>query len=148
MDYDDSNTMRFAGSAPPGAQVRVYADDRHLGDAQADGAGRWTLTPDPAPAVGRHTLRVDQMATGPRPAVASRIEVPFQREALPASFVRDGRVVVQPGNNLWRIAREAYGRGTRYTVIYRANQGQIRNPSLIYPGQVFAVPALAEDPGP
>lgn len=142
VDYDDSNTMRFAGTAPPGAQLRIYSDDRHLGDAQADRAGRWSLTPAEAPPVGRHMLRVDQLGAAGAPAVASRVEVAFQREALPAGAVRDGQVVVQPGNNLWRIARDAYGRGIRYTVIYRANQAQIRNPARIYPGQVFAVPEV------
>jgi nucleoid-associated protein YgaU len=88
---------------------------------------------------------VDQLgagdSAGAQPAkVASRIEVAFQRESLPPGMVRDGRVVVQPGNNLWRIARDTYGRGIRYTVIYRANQARIRNPAMIYPGQVFAVP--------
>ncbi|WP_338663407.1 LysM peptidoglycan-binding domain-containing protein [Pararoseomonas sp. SCSIO 73927] len=143
VDYDDSNTMRFAGTAPPGARLRVYADDRHLGDASADPTGRWSLTPAEAPPVGRHTLRVDQLGAGAAEAggpVAGRIEVAFQRESLPAGLVRDGRVVVQPGHNLWRIARDAYGRGIRYTVIFRANQARIRNPARIYPGQVFAVP--------
>ncbi|MFH5924623.1 LysM peptidoglycan-binding domain-containing protein [Roseomonas xinghualingensis] len=147
VDYDDSNAMRFAGTAPAGAHLRVYANDRHLGDTEADSSGRWSLTPAEPPPIGRHTLRVDQMniARSPTsqtlaPRVASRIEVAFQRESLPANTVRGGRIVVQPGNSLWRIAREAYGRGTRYTVLYRANQGQIRDPNLIFPGQVFAVP--------
>ncbi|MBP0494513.1 LysM peptidoglycan-binding domain-containing protein [Pararoseomonas indoligenes] len=143
VDYDDSNTMRFAGTAPPGAQLRVYADNRHLGDATADPAGRWSLTPAEAPELGRHTLRVDQLGTGAAGGtgpLAGRIEVAFQRESLPPGLIRDGRVVVQPGHNLWRIARDAYGRGMRYTVIFRANQAQIRNPARIYPGQVFAVP--------
>jgi len=49
--------------------------------------------------------------------------------------------VVQPGNSLWRLARESYGDGLRYTVIYEANKDQIANPDLIYPGQVFSIPA-------
>lgn len=49
--------------------------------------------------------------------------------------------LVSRGDNLWRISKRAYGSGLRYTVIYGANQPQIRNPSLIYPGQVFVVPA-------
>jgi nucleoid-associated protein YgaU len=49
--------------------------------------------------------------------------------------------VVQPGNSLWKLARESYGQGVRYTVIYEANKEQISNPDLIYPGQVFAVPS-------
>jgi len=33
-----------------------------------------------------------------------------------------------------------YGRGKSFTVIYQANKEQIRNPSRIYPGQIFAIP--------
>ncbi|MCJ2084419.1 Ig-like domain-containing protein [Methylobacterium sp. E-005] len=45
------------------------------------------------------------------------------------------------GDNLWRISQRTYGRGERYTVIYDANQTQIRNPDLIYPGQIFVLPS-------
>ncbi|HKQ94631.1 MAG TPA: LysM peptidoglycan-binding domain-containing protein, partial [Aestuariivirgaceae bacterium] len=56
---------------------------------------------------------------------------------------RNGRVVIQPGNNLWRISRVIYGQGVRYTIIYQANKDQIRNPHLIYPGQIFATPGVS-----
>ena len=138
IDYDDAGGMRFAGSAPPGSTVRVYAGRDHLGDAVADGGGRWQMTPREQPAIGRHVLRVDQLAAGG--GVAARIELPFQRERLTEELLPDGRVVVQPGSNLWRIARRLYGQGARYTVIYEANRDQIRDPGLIYPGQLFTVP--------
>jgi nucleoid-associated protein YgaU len=48
--------------------------------------------------------------------------------------------IVSRGDNLWRISQRIYGKGLRYTVIYGANQEQIRNPDLIYPGQVFVLP--------
>jgi len=48
---------------------------------------------------------------------------------------------VSRGDSLWRLSQASYGAGTRYAVIYKANRGQIRNPNLIYPGQVFVVPA-------
>ena len=48
---------------------------------------------------------------------------------------------VSRGDSLWRLSQVSYGAGTRYAVIYKANRGQIRNPNLIYPGQVFVVPA-------
>jgi nucleoid-associated protein YgaU len=48
--------------------------------------------------------------------------------------------IVSRGDNLWRISQRTYGEGYRYTVIYGANQEQIRNPNLIYPGQVFVLP--------
>jgi nucleoid-associated protein YgaU len=47
---------------------------------------------------------------------------------------------VSRGDSLWRISQLSYGAGTRYAVIYKANREQIRNPNLIYPGQVFVVP--------
>jgi nucleoid-associated protein YgaU len=48
--------------------------------------------------------------------------------------------IVSKGDNLWRISQRTYGKGVRYTVIYGANQEQIRNPDLIYPGQIFVLP--------
>ncbi len=48
--------------------------------------------------------------------------------------------LVERGDSLWRISRQIYGRGIRYTEIFEANQQQIRNPDLIYPGQVFVLP--------
>ncbi|MCC2098472.1 MAG: LysM peptidoglycan-binding domain-containing protein [Hyphomicrobiales bacterium] len=47
---------------------------------------------------------------------------------------------VVKGDSLWRISRNILGRGIRYTQIYAANTSQIRNPNLIYPGQVLVVP--------
>jgi nucleoid-associated protein YgaU len=53
---------------------------------------------------------------------------------------KNGRVVIQPGNNLWKLSRVIYGKGISYTVLYEANKEQIRDPDLIYPGQIFATP--------
>ena len=47
---------------------------------------------------------------------------------------------VSRGDSLWRLSQVSYGAGTRYAVIYKANRGQIRNPNLIYPGQIFVLP--------
>jgi len=138
VDYDDAGAIRFAGTAAPGSTVRLYIGQEHIGDAAADASGRWQLTPQEQPSLGRHVLRLDQLTTSG--TVAARIEVPFQRDRMPEALVQNGRVVVQPGYSLWRIARAAYGHGVRYTVIYQANREQIRDPQLIYPGQVFTVP--------
>ena len=48
--------------------------------------------------------------------------------------------IVARGDNLWRISKRIYGQGLRYTVIFGANTPQIRDPDLIYPGQVFVLP--------
>ena len=48
---------------------------------------------------------------------------------------------VSRGDSLWRLSQVTYGAGMRYAVIYKANREQIRNPNLIYPGQIFVIPA-------
>jgi nucleoid-associated protein YgaU len=55
---------------------------------------------------------------------------------------RDKSLIVRPGNSLWRIARQSYGAGGRYAVIYSANRDRIGDPDLIYPGQVFTLPSM------
>lgn len=49
---------------------------------------------------------------------------------------------VKKGDCLWNIAKKFYGNGSKYTVIYNANKSKIKNPNLIYPGQVLTIPAL------
>ncbi|MEL7206413.1 MAG: LysM peptidoglycan-binding domain-containing protein, partial [Pseudomonadota bacterium] len=49
-------------------------------------------------------------------------------------------ITVQAGNTLWAISRERYGEGTAYVRIFEANRDRIRDPDLIFPGQVFRVP--------
>jgi nucleoid-associated protein YgaU len=51
--------------------------------------------------------------------------------------------VVSRGDSLWHISRVTYGAGMRYAVVYKANRDRIRNPNLIYPGQIFVLPMKA-----
>jgi nucleoid-associated protein YgaU len=139
VDYGPAGDVSFAGRANPGESVRLYLDGQHLGDTRADAEGRWNLAPEAPIEPGRtQALRADQVAPDGR--VTARVQVPFQRAETPPEGLREGSVIVQPGHSLWRIARETYGRGIRYTVIYEANREQIRNPDLIYPGQIFVLP--------
>jgi len=62
----------------------------------------------------------------------------------PATRPRVVVVTVQPGFTLWGIAQDMMGEGEMYVQVYEANKEQIRNPDLIYPGQVFTVPEHLE----
>ncbi|WP_265515576.1 LysM peptidoglycan-binding domain-containing protein [Nitratireductor luteus] len=57
----------------------------------------------------------------------------------------DGSVIIRRGDTLWHISRRVYGHGIRYTTIYLANRDQIRDPDLIWPGQVFALPEETDE---
>ncbi len=64
----------------------------------------------------------------------------------PTRVIRtNSSVIIRRGDNLWRISRRILGRGIRYSTIYQANRDQIKNPSLIFPGQIFKVPEKMVD---
>lgn len=136
IDYDEQGSVIFSGKAEAGRVVQLFANGQFVGQTTAEAGGGWRLTATMPPGV--YTLHVIQLDENGRPAYA--IELPFERASLSDIELRDGKVIVQPGNSLWRIARRAYGRGIQYTVIYEANADQIRDPDLIYPGQIFEVP--------
>ncbi|MGB0921646.1 MAG: LysM peptidoglycan-binding domain-containing protein [Alphaproteobacteria bacterium] len=143
VDYDADGNLILSGRAPAGAVLNAYLNNKLIGSARADEAGRWSLRPDISIDPGSYTLRVDQV--NEQGAVLARIELPITR-ADPAKLVFEkGRVVVQPGNSLWFIARRVYGSGFAFTLIYEANDSQIRDPDLIYPGQIFSVPGVNLD---
>lgn len=140
VDYDQSGNLIISGKADPGAAIRVYIAGKPVGDAVADTAGHWELRPTVNIEPGQYALRIDQLDAAGK--VVARVELPFERGEPGAviAALKKGKVVIQPGNNLWNIARDLYGTGFSYTVIYEANKDQIRDPNLIYPGQVFTTP--------
>ena len=88
---------------------------------------------------------------GPVSVVASAAAVPTQagpKQHFSEHASHPGKVlvpeintaIVTRGDNLWRISHRTYGDGLRYTVIYGGTRDQIRDPSLIYPGQSFVLP--------
>ncbi len=148
ISYADSGAVELAGHGTPSASVRLYVDNRPVTTAPIGADGRWTLQM-PEMAEGVHTLRADELDAAGQ--VTSRFETPFKREspaALKAAGVTGGPqvgvraaiVTVQPGYTLWGIAERNLGSGMLYVKVFQANRDQIRDPNLIYPGQVFAVP--------
>src|SRR5262249_55436187 len=110
-------------------------------------AAKTDKTPDAGETVAEagdqaQTMAQPEPAAQPAPVVqeseANATSVTTQSGEAMAE--KKGRVIIQPGNNLWRLSRVIYGKGISYTVIYEANKDQIRDPDLIYPGQIFATP--------
>ena len=139
LDYDDAGRLSISGRASPGALVNLYLDDSHIGGVKSDANGLWRINPERRITPGLYTLRADEVNAAGK--VVARVSMPFSRAELIADVPPEPFVIVQPGNSLWRLARRVYGKGTRYTMIFEANEDQIKDPDLIYPGQVFALPA-------
>ncbi|WP_171021738.1 LysM peptidoglycan-binding domain-containing protein [Parasedimentitalea maritima] len=150
ISYSDEGAVQLAGRAGPESLVRVYLDNSPVADIRAAVDGHWKVQlGDVAP--GIYTLRLDEL--DPAGKVLSRLETPFKREspeALRPPAVPEGNpvqaaplvraVTVQEGDTLWAISRERYGDGLLYVRVFEANKKAIRNPDLIYPGQIFSIP--------
>jgi nucleoid-associated protein YgaU len=142
ISYDDAGDVALTGAAS-GEFVRVYLNNRAVATSQIEANGDWQAGL-PAVDTGIYTLRVDELDK--QGQVVARVETPFKREepeVLAAATETEKLVqaiTVQPGSTLWAIAQERYGSGTLYTRVFKANADTIKNPDLIYPGQVFRVP--------
>lgn len=160
----DRDRLILSGTGQPDASLRVYLDNQPVGVAQANDAGLWQLDIENVEVHGGDVmLRVDQVddqgnviaraeqavdlseiAATKLAALDSGIEVLSDASGgaggAGGALAGFTRIRITRGDNLWNIARKVYGSGFRYTVIYDANRLQIRNPDLIYPGQVFDIP--------
>jgi nucleoid-associated protein YgaU len=121
-EVDSSGKVRTRAEAPfsvPDVAVTASAP------AQIAAA----TTPDTAAAREPHSA-VAVATTAPDATSPSAVVVP-----------KIATITVSRGDSLWRISQRALGAGTRYATVFKANKEQIRNPNLIYPGQIFVLPA-------
>jgi nucleoid-associated protein YgaU len=159
VETQDSKVF-VAGAGEPNSDVRVYFDNTLIGEARTDSKGRWLMETESEVAPGEVDVRADQIVPNSGTVVA-RAQVTFEkaedaivlRPVSATGTAGDGdgasastgerqipSIIIRTGDNLWTISQRRYGEGLRYTTIYQANKDQIRNPDLIYPGQVFMMP--------
>lgn len=147
ITYSTAGDFVLGGRAQS-ENVRVYLDNRPVIDIPVTGQGDWRAQL-PEVDEGVYTLRVD--ALDAQANVVKRIETPVRRQdpAEVAQVLAEDTArpdfdvavrTVQPGNSLWAIAEETYGDGIMYVQVFEANADLIRDPDLIYPGQVFRLP--------
>lgn len=141
LDYDDGGHVTVSGFAAPGAVVRAYVNDRMVAEGKAANDGRWRLKPSAPVEQGKHLLRLDRISADGKPV--ARLELPFERVIVaPVSSTDGRRLHIVKGDNLWNIAQAHYGAGWHHTVIFAANKDQVKNPHLIYPGQILSLPTV------
>ena len=73
-------------------------------------------------------------------APAAKVATATETTSETATPVASVTVTVQPGFTLWGIAKRQLGQGIMYVQVYEANKDKIKDPDLIYPGQVFTLP--------
>ncbi|KQT73673.1 hypothetical protein ASG51_09455 [Methylobacterium sp. Leaf465] len=126
-----------SGSPSPQAPPRATAGTP---PAQAEARGPKSPVPETAQTAPQtHAQTHAQMQA--QTHAQMQAQTPALMDRSPTVFVPEiGTATIVRGDSLWQISRRIYGKGTRYTVIFDANQPQIRNPDLIYPGQIFVLP--------
>lgn len=150
INYDPAGDVTISGRGVGDGFVRVYIDNKPIKTERIQEDGQWRA-PLPDIDTGVYTLRVDEVNEAGD--VVSRVETPFKREEpallsnldatetdAPEEGIKLSLVTVQPGNTLWGIASKTYGHGVLYVRVFDANKDRIKDPDLIYPGQVFTVP--------
>jgi nucleoid-associated protein YgaU len=143
LTYSDQGDLVAAGRGRPGSIIRIYANAVLLKQTRCDDEGRWQVEIASYVATSALLLRFDEVDADGQ--VLSRVETPFEYSPLvTAHELRARRIVVQKGDYLWKFAEQYYGKGWRYSVIFSANAALIRDPDLIYPGQIFTVPDLVD----
>jgi len=137
LSYSEEGTLNLSGKAKPQSIVEAYVDGKLVGSTTTGDDGFWVMNLENPVKPGDYILRFHQLEND---EVISSLETPIRQSDLSEVDLKEQTVVVQPGNSLWRISRRFYGRGILYTIIFKANNDQILNPHLIYPGQIFKVP--------
>jgi hypothetical protein len=85
---------------------------------------------------GTKTVKVEKPKDSGKGTASVKVERP-----TPSKPKNETTYTVKDGDTLWAIAKKYYGDGSKYTKIYEANKDKIKNPNLIYVGQVFVIPS-------
>jgi nucleoid-associated protein YgaU len=136
ITYDEAGDVVLGGRGSDDQFVRVYVNNKAVQTEQIGETGQWKVVLTNVDE-GLYTLRVDSIDESGE--VTARVESPFMRETPTLSDL-GANVTVQPGFTLWYLAERKYGVGLRYVQIFEANRDRIKDPDLIYPGQVFDLP--------
>jgi nucleoid-associated protein YgaU len=90
----------------------------------------------------KQKLTVASTATAPagEPASTKTEESIEPSPAADTANATANTYTVQPGDTLWKIAKQHYGEGNQYLKIFEANKGLLKDPDHIFPGQELVIP--------
>ncbi|MFZ9199188.1 MAG: LysM peptidoglycan-binding domain-containing protein [Paracoccaceae bacterium] len=137
----------FTREVPAQAVAEAQAETEVATETTTEAATETTATATTEAPAAAETRSPTETAAGTEKVAAAEAQSPQvaaasdgTAEAAAAQAPAPITITVQPGLTLWAIARETYGDGVLYVQVFEANRDKIKDPDLIYPGQVFTVP--------
>ena len=136
-EYLDEESLMLTGRTKPNTKVKLFFSDNFVKDSKSDNNGVWKMELKNFKFTDNN-LTITSEIEGQKIKLKTKI---FEKK-IDSNFIFEKEVIVKNGNSLWRIARKTLGGGVYYSEIYKNNMKEIKNPDLIFPGQVFNIPHL------
>jgi nucleoid-associated protein YgaU len=133
----DNNSLTLTGRTKPNSNVSLFFSNNFVEDSLSDKNGNWKMELKNFKLID-NDLMITTEIEGQKIKLKTKI---FDKKIDP-NFIREKEITVKDGNSLWRIARKTLGGGIYYSEIYKNNINEIKNPDLIFPGQVFNIPNI------
>ncbi len=136
-----SFTIRLAGSGRPGRGVEVFLSGRPIWNGNYNSEGQLEFSHE----VSQVSLptRLDVTETGRGPGIRASYSLGCDGKPTQEGKQAPPDVMVRRGDTLWHISERMTGEGEEYPALHAANRDLIRDPDLIYPGQIFVSPWAA-----
>ena len=139
LSYSPSGLIILSGRTVSNTEIEILKSAEILGKTKSNENGAWKFIIKKSD-YSNEEVSIKTKINGETLILTyNQAEIKKRFENTNFQFY-DDRIIVQKGNSLWRIARKTLGGGLFYTEIYKNNLAKIKNPNLIYPGQVFNIP--------
>ncbi len=138
LAWQSSTMLTIKGEAEAGETIRVsFGETQMQADYQQNS---WSATIAVPVDTGVNARLTAELFSGDN-TILARKSLNIDLRQLDIGKDGSDMVVVQKGDMLWRIAYRTYGSGIRYLDIVKRNQTRIDDPDLIFPTQIFSLPA-------
>ena len=132
--FNDGN-LRIRGRSVPLAKIKLSLSENIFSETFVEKKGSWEINLNNVK-LGSYDLKIELNVQN---EILS-LETSIFNGLIDSELLQKKKIIVEDGNSLWRIARKTLGGGILYAEIYKYNKKKIKDPNLIFPGQVFNIP--------
>ena len=140
VEHFNNGNLRIRGRSLPLSKVKIFLSENIPSETFANRNGFWEINLKNIK-LGSYDLKIELISLN---NVIS-LETSIFNGLINSELLQKKKIIVEDGNSLWRIARKTLGGGVLYAEIYKHNRKKIKDPNLIYPGQVFNIPNVKKE---